>query len=157
MRAVIRLAFAAALAAGCAASQPVERPQPNAVIALLGVDPGNVVWDLGAGDPSFTSLLAEAVGRSGRVVSADPGANGTVDLLFVNGAYHRIPERSAFFRDRVLAALVPNGRVAIVEGEASAEVIAQEMREAGYEQIASHEILTRQSFQIFRADDGTGE
>jgi len=31
------------------------------------------------------------------------------------------------------------------------------MREAGYERIASYEILSRQSFQIFRADDGTGE
>jgi hypothetical protein len=80
---------------------------------------------------------------------------------------HRRPH--AYFR-RVLADLAPNGHVAIVEYDGRggwfpnlfghktpADEIAREMREAGYERIADHEILTRQSFQIFRADDGTGE
>ena len=37
------------------------------------------------------------------------------------------------------------------------EAIGREMRDAGYERIASYDLLDRQSFQIFRADDGTGE
>jgi hypothetical protein len=70
----------------------------------------------------------------------------------------------------VLVDLAPSGRVAIVEyderagGFASAfghftpaDEIAREMREAGFERIANHEFLPRQSFQIFGPDDGTGE
>jgi len=95
--------------------------------------------------------------------------DGEIDLLFTCNSYHHLADRVAYFR-RVLGDLAPNGRVAIVEldGRGSwfartfghrttADEIAREMREAGYEQIANHEILSRQSFQIFRADDGTGE
>jgi len=171
-----RLALAAALllaGGGCGAGTRVEsglardEGQRNAVIALLGIDPGDTVLDLGACS-SFARRFEEAVGNAGRVVSRSPdgGASsladldGSVDLLFVCNAYHRISDPLIFFRD-ALAALVPNGRVAIVEDEAaggtSGGEIAREMREAGYEQLADHAILPHGSFQIFRADDGTGE
>ncbi len=212
-RLILRLALAAALllafqAGGCAASKRAayegvdrdEWQQPDAVIALLGIGPGDRVADLGAGGGYFTFRLAEAVGESGRVYAVDVDddmvdylwreaserragnvavvrgeledpklPDGEIDLLFVCDTYHHIADRPAYFR-RVLVDLAPSGRVAIVEyddragGFAStfghftpAETIEREMREAGYEQIANHEILPRQSFQIFRADDGTGE
>ena len=208
-----RAAFAAALllalaSAGCGAAKRSayagpgrdEWQQPDAVLALLGIGPGDRVADLGAGGGYFTFRLAEAVGESGRVFAVDvdddmvdylaqraqelPAANvtvvrgayddpklpdGEIDLLFTCNTYHHIADRTAYFR-RVLVDLAPNGRVAIVEYDGRgggfagtfghvtpADEIAREMREAGYEQIAKHEILPRQSFQIFRPDDGTGE
>jgi arsenite methyltransferase len=172
-----RLALAAALlfaGGGCGAGTRVEgglardEGQRNAVIALLGIDSGDTVLDLGVCGDWFPRRFEEAVGNGGRVLTRAPdgGASsladldGSVDLLFVCNAYHRISDPLIFFRD-ALAALVPNGRVAIVEDEAaggtSGGEIAREMREAGYEQLADHAILPRGSFQIFRADDGTGE
>ncbi len=208
-----RLAVAAALSialhgAGCAAwkrfaYEGLSRDQwqrPDAVIALLGIGPGDRVADLGAGGGYFTFRLAEAVGEPGRVYAVDvdddmvdyltqqvrerSAANvtvvrgefedpklpdGEIDLLFTCNTYHHIADRSAYFR-RVLVDLAPSGRVAIVEYDGRggwfartfghftpAETIEREMREAGFERIRSYEILPRQSFQIFRADDGTGE
>lgn len=208
-----RLALAAALGlalhgAGCAPWKRFayeglgrdEWQQPDAVIALLGIGPGDVVADVGAGGGYFTFRLAEAVGESGRVFAVDVdddmvhyltqqahdrGAanvavvrgefedpklpDGEIDLLFTCNTYHHIADRSAYFR-RVLVDLAPSGRVAIVELDGRggwfsrtfghftpADEIAREMREAGFERIANHEFLPRQSFQIFRPDDGTGE
>jgi len=210
-----RLALVAALllvlvlaGSGCAAGKRFayegfgrdDWQKPDAVLALLGIGPGDRVADLGAGGGYFTFRLAEAVGASGRVYAvdvdddmvaylaaraqelhaanvtvvrgafADPKLpDGEIDLLFTCNTYHHIVDRVAYFR-RVLVDLAPNGRVAIVEYDGRggwfpnlfghktpADEIAHEMREAGYERVANHEILPRQSFQIFRADDGTGE
>ena len=174
--------------------------RPDAVIALLGVDPGDRVADLGAGSGYFSFRLAGAVGPAGRVyavdvdedmlellkdqarqrgvanltvVKAEPGdpklPDGEVDLVFVCDTYHHLPDRVAYL-ERLLADLAPSGRVAIVEYDRRAggfvgtfghytdpETIEREMREAGFERIAEYDLLDRQSFQIFRADDGTGE
>ncbi len=46
-----------------------EWQQPDAVIALLGIRPGDIVVDLG--DGYFTFRLAEAVGESGLVYALD--------------------------------------------------------------------------------------
>ena len=95
--------------------------------------------------------------------------DGEIDLLFTCNTYHHIAKRSDYFR-RVLVDLAPSGRVAIVEFDGrggwfartfghftAADEIAREMGEAGYELVARHDLLPRQSFQIFRPDDGTGE
>jgi ubiquinone/menaquinone biosynthesis C-methylase UbiE len=212
-RTAVRIAIAAALVLavvgeGCGPARRYayagpgrdDWQKPDAVLALLGVGPGDRVADLGAGGGYFTFRLAEAVGGSGRVYAVDvdddmveyleqrarelEAANvtvvrgayedpklpdGEIDLVLVCDTYHHIADRTAYFRG-VLADLAPNGRVAIVEfdgrGGGFAQTfghftdpaeIAREMREAGYEQLATHDILPRQSFQIFRADDGTGE
>ena len=72
-----RLAFAAALLlalrGACASGKRFayegvgrdEWQQPEAVVALLGIGPGDRVADLGAGGGYFTFRLAEAVGRVG--------------------------------------------------------------------------------------------
>ena len=94
--------------------------------------------------------------------------DGEIDLLLVCDTYHHIADRSAYFR-RVLTDLAPNGRVAIIEYDdrswtsrtighfTPSATILREMNEAGYRLLANHEILERQSFLIFGADDGTGE
>jgi ubiquinone/menaquinone biosynthesis C-methylase UbiE len=204
------LALAAALALGASACAGLKRlsyeggdrdewQQPEAVIALLGIGPGDRVADLGAGSGYFAFRLAEAVGPSGRVYAVDVDddmldylaeksrergvanltvvkaelddpklPDGEIDLVFVSDTYHHIEGRPTYF-GRLLADLAPNGRIAIVEyddrsGFAATmghftppEAIEREMREAGYERIAAYDLLERQSFQIFRADDGTGE
>jgi len=174
--------------------------RPDAVLALLGIRPGDRVADLGAGGGYFTFRLADAVGESGRVYAvdvdddmvayltqqarergaanvsvvrgefADPKLpDGEIDLLFTCNTYHHIADRTAYFQ-RVLVALAPSGRVAIVEYDGrggrfprtfghytSLETIQREMLAAGYKRIASYEILPRQSFLIFGPDDDTGE
>jgi len=193
-------ALAIALASGCASAPREDWQQPDEVIALLGIGPGDRVADLGAGGGYFTFRLAEAVGESGRVYAVDVddamtdylakqalerGAanvtvvrgelddpklpDGEIDLLFTCNTYHHIADRIDYFR-RVLVDLAPNGRVAVVEYDGrggwfartfghftAADEIAREMQEAGYERVAKHDFLPRQSFQVFRPDDGTGE
>lgn len=175
------LAFAAGLAMAASACASLNRDawqQPDAVIALLGVDPGDVVLELGPADGYFTLRLADAVGTTGLVLGLGreddaydslKREEGTVDLLFTFNTYHQIADPTPTFRGW-LDHLAPNGRVAIIEFDGRsgwpttasgnftpAETIEREMREAGYERIAKYDLLDRQSFQIFRADDGTGE
>jgi arsenite methyltransferase len=95
--------------------------------------------------------------------------DGEIDLLLLCNTYHHLEDRSEYFRRR-LVDLAPSGRVAIVEFDGRggwfprtfghftpADRIAREMQEAGYKRIAIHDLLPRQSFQIFGPDDGTGE
>ncbi len=46
--------------------------KPADVVALLGVEPGMTVVDLGAGTGYFLSYLSEAAGKGGRVLALDP-------------------------------------------------------------------------------------
>ena len=182
--------------------------KPDAVIALLGLEPGDTVADFGEG--YFTLRFAEAVGESGHVFKLDAdegdyhyvkrerrrrgiqnlilqGGGGSfadvvdgVDLVFFCNSYYqfygqyseRIEMLRALYRPtnrmHARATLAPNGRVAIVEYDGRSwfarmfghftpvETIEREMREAGYERVASYE-LPRQSFQIFRPNDGIRE
>jgi ubiquinone/menaquinone biosynthesis C-methylase UbiE len=122
-----------------------EWQQPDAVIALLAIGPGDRVADLGAGGGYFTFRLAEAVGESGHVYAVD------VDDDMIGDLNRQVRERGAsnvsvvraepgdpklpdgeidllFVCDtyhhipdhvdyfrRVLVDLAPSGRVAIVE------------------------------------------
>jgi ubiquinone/menaquinone biosynthesis C-methylase UbiE len=156
----------------CAGVGRDER-QLEDVVALLGVDPGDRIAQVGVGDGYLTSRLAEAAGPSGRVLATDLDDDAIdaleravrdgrrFDLVLVYDRYRAIADRRAWF-ERLLEFLAPNGRVAIVEpggreGPAFAETIAGEMREAGFEPRGRYDALPGASFQIFRADDGTGE
>ncbi len=87
--------------------------KPDAVIEVLGIEPGDTVADFGEG----------------------LGPNGRIAIVEYDG--HS-------WLARMLGPFTP------------AETIEREMREAGFERVAYYE-LPRQSFQIFRPKDGTGD
>jgi ubiquinone/menaquinone biosynthesis C-methylase UbiE len=118
--------------------------QPERVVDTLGVRPGDVVADLGAGGGYFTFRLAEAVGPTGKVLavdvdrglldyvareaarrglhnvetvlaaSDDPRLPQPVDLLFTCNTVHHFADRSAYFRD-ARRYLRPAARVAVID------------------------------------------
>ena len=73
----------------------LERPEreaeeaPTKAVAALGVKPGDVVADIGAGSGYYTAKLAAAVGPTGRVVATDLQA-GMLDLLRARVARERL-------------------------------------------------------------------
>ena len=117
---------------------------PNAVVAALGVQPGDRVADLGPGYGHFTLRLAPAVAPDGVVYAADADPETLedlrqaaeergitnlrpvltsprrlelpepVDLLFVSATYHHLRRPVRYFKG-VRAMLRPGGRVAILE------------------------------------------
>ena len=54
--------------------------RPDRVVRALGLEPGDVVAEVGAGPGYFTARLARAVGPSGRVYALDPEPR-TLDML----------------------------------------------------------------------------
>lgn len=118
---------------------------PAKVVAALGIQPGARVADLGSGDGYFTFLLADAVGRKGRVYAVDVdeakvnalGARaedkgyGNVDVVLGELRDPRLPdagidlvflcntyhhiESRTDYFKRLKADLRPGGRVAVVD------------------------------------------
>lgn len=88
-----------------------------------------------------------------------------VDLIFMRNVLHHIPNRIQYFA-KLQELLKPNGRVAIVEynGKGSvsfhklfghyvkAEVICEEMTQAGYQVAQTADFLAEQSFTVFTAN-----
>ncbi len=117
---------------------------PGAVVAALGVQPGQRVADLGPGYGHFTLLLAAAVVPKGVCYAVDADADTLdeltaeaakrgitnlqpvltnrsrlelpepVDLLFVSATYHHLRRPVHYFRD-VRPLIKESGRVAILE------------------------------------------
>jgi predicted methyltransferase len=117
---------------------------PAAVVAALGLRPGDLVADMGPGYGHFTLRLCEAVAPDGVVYAADADADTLadlrraaderdittlrpvltsrrrlelpepVDLVFVSATYHHLREPVRYFAD-ARATLRPTGRVAILE------------------------------------------
>jgi ubiquinone/menaquinone biosynthesis C-methylase UbiE len=122
-----------------------EWQKPDEVIALLGVDEGAQVADVGAGGGYFTFKLASVVGDTGRVYAVDVDedmvaylkdraeADGVANIEVFRGELHdpllpdgRIDlvftcntyhhiEQRSDYFARLLADLAPGGRVAILE------------------------------------------
>lgn len=118
--------------------------KPDEVLRALGLKPGQVVADLGAGTGYFTFRLAEAVRPGGRVLAQDidvaalrailrrartdapnvdvvlglPDYTGiaseTVDVAFICNVYHHVRDRSAWVRD-VYRIVKPGGRVVLID------------------------------------------
>ena len=97
---------------------------------------------------------------------ADPGLpDGAVDLVLLVNTYHHIEDRESYFAG-LRGDLAPAGRVAVIdpneeltgivswfldEGHTSrAADVRAEMSAAGYVEVASHEFLLTQIFEIFR-------
>lgn len=103
----------------------------------------------------------------GNVLTVDAPADSfplqteSVDLIFTSNTYHHLPHRSNYFR-KARRALRPGGRVAILDyngrhwlnrliGHRSEKTsVVREMEEAGYRLEASHTIIDRQLFLVFR-------
>lgn len=117
------------------------------VIASLGLRPGDVIADVGAGTGTFAIPFARAVAPSGRAYAVDIWPElldyieakasaaqvatlhtilaqrddpllprGQVDVVFFHDVFHNANDRVDYLR-RVVAALKPGGRIAIVEQE----------------------------------------
>jgi ubiquinone/menaquinone biosynthesis C-methylase UbiE len=114
------------------------------VFEAMGLGPGSVVADLGAGGGWFTTRLARAVGTAGRVYAVDVNPvslrelreglpkeltnieivrgeendpklpPGQLDAVLVVNAYHEFAEYPAVL-SRVREALKPGGRLVVIE------------------------------------------
>jgi rhodanese-related sulfurtransferase/predicted methyltransferase len=114
------------------------------IFTQMGVSAGGHVADIGAGGGFFTIRLAKAVGEAGRVYAVDvnpvslrelkealpPGTTNVelirgdendprlppdrLDAALIVNAYHEFAEHQAMLA-RILAALKPGGRLALVE------------------------------------------
>jgi SAM-dependent methyltransferase len=118
--------------------------QPDRLVAALGLRPGDVACDVGAGPGYFTLRLARAVGPAGRVYGVDveprmtrllaeraaqaglanvvpvlaPEGDGLppepCDLILLVNAFHHFPDGPGYLA-RLARALTPGGRLALVE------------------------------------------
>lgn len=118
--------------------------KPDEVVAALGLRPGDVACDVGAGPGYFSLRLGRAVGPSGRVYGLDvdprmirllaeraseaglanvvpilaPEGDGLppepCDLILLVNAFHHFPDGPGYLA-RLAGALKPGGRLALVE------------------------------------------
>jgi SAM-dependent methyltransferase len=84
-----------------------------------------------------------------------------VNLVLIVNTYHHIGEREKYFR-QLASSLKPGGRLAIIDFKKGApggppdhfrftpEEIQSELKLAGFELQARHDLLPRQNFLIFR-------
>lgn len=117
------------------------------VIVALGLEPGDVVADIGAGTGAFSIPFGRAVAPNGKVLAQDIwpelmdhiGAKaraagltnletvlgrgddpslpvGSVDVAFFHDVFHNAVDRPGYLA-RLVPALTPTGRVAIIEQE----------------------------------------
>jgi ubiquinone/menaquinone biosynthesis C-methylase UbiE len=120
---------------------------PNRVIEAIGVAPGMVVADVGAGQGYFVGRLAEMVGERGRVYAndVDPNAlaalrraygsrsnvtivhgrandprlpDATIDLALLVNVIHLVDDPPLFL-DRLSLSLTEEGRVVFVQWDAA--------------------------------------
>ncbi|HEU4407010.1 MAG TPA: class I SAM-dependent methyltransferase [Polyangiaceae bacterium] len=119
-------------------------------------------------EPDMVRYLRERATREGlsnlRPVLAKPDEvplDAPVDLVLVVDTYHHLADRAGYFR-RLGKQLRPGGRVAVIdftkespegpppEHRLTPAQVEAEMREAGYQLEARHDVLPRQYFLVFR-------
>jgi cyclopropane fatty-acyl-phospholipid synthase-like methyltransferase len=118
-------------------------------------------------EPDMVTYLAERARREGltnlQAVQAkpdDPALPEKVDCVLVVDTYHHIGDRVSYFR-RLRQRLKPNAQVAIIDFTADSPVgppksgrlppsqVSDEMKAAGYTQVALHSFLPYQYFLVF--------
>jgi ubiquinone/menaquinone biosynthesis C-methylase UbiE len=166
--------------------------KPDEVVRELDLKPGQTVVDIGAGTGYFTRRFAAAVGPTGRALGLDvePAmvaymqkdakklglknyqarvvkpddaelAPNSVDLIFLCDTFHHLENRSDYFH-RLIPALKPDGRVAIVDFhkrptpvgppaamKVSLSEVQAEMKKAGYKMTRVYGFLRYQYFVEF--------
>jgi ubiquinone/menaquinone biosynthesis C-methylase UbiE len=129
------------------------------------VGPAGTVYAID-NDRGLLALLTARATRLGlgNIVGVEAGVGGIplpepVDLVLVVNAFHHLPDQRAVFAE-LARSLRPGGWVAVIEATRTGinrvighatdpAVIRTAMTAAGYRQIAGHDFLPRQSFQVF--------
>jgi cyclopropane fatty-acyl-phospholipid synthase-like methyltransferase len=152
---------------------------PDAIVADIGagtgyfaarlahMNPGGRVYAVDL-EPDMVKHLAERARREGLknlvAVQAKPDSAefpGKADWILLVDTYHHISDRTAYFK-RLRSSLKPGGQIAIIDftedspigppkgDRISAGKVAEEMKAAGYAQVARHGFLPYQYFIVFR-------
>jgi cyclopropane fatty-acyl-phospholipid synthase-like methyltransferase len=119
-------------------------------------------------EPDMVKYLAERAKREGLnnlvAVQAKPDSAALpekVDRVLLVDTYHHIGDRIVYFK-RLQDSLKPGGEVAIIDFTAESPIgppeserisawkVSEEMRLAGYSQVAQHGFLPNQYFLVFR-------
>ena len=154
---------------------------PDAVIAALGVRPGDRVADVGPGYGHFTLRLARAVAPDGIVYAADADARTlddlrraahertitnlrpvltsarklelpeAVDLIFVSATYHHLRRPVRYFAE-ARSLLRPDGRVAILESRLEG-LAARWMNPHGSVPGRVHAQMSRAGYELVETHD----
>jgi ubiquinone/menaquinone biosynthesis C-methylase UbiE len=154
---------------------------PDAVVAALGLRPGDRVADLGPGYGHFTLRLCRAVAPDGVVYAADADAATLddlrraaddraitnlhpvltsrrrlelpepVDLLFVSATFHHLRRPVRYFKEARLL-LRPGGRVAILESRLEG-LAARWMNPHGSVPSRVHAQLSRAGYELVETHD----
>lgn len=154
---------------------------PGAVVAALGVRPGDRVTDLGPGYGHFTLRLCRAVAPDGICYAADADAETLddlrraaeergitnlrpvrtsrsrlelpepIDLLFVSATYHHLRQPARYFAD-ARRLLRPGGRVAILESRLEG-VAARWMNPHGSVPRRVHDQMSRAGYELVETHD----
>lgn len=164
-----RALFAALLLFSC--ERPAQRPKaksaaedayrrPDLLVAALGLHPGEIVAEIGAGGGYLTPRLLDAVSPGGKVVATDidrdalfslrarigkspaaearlvsptePGLEAkTYDLILLCQVDHLLSDRVAYLK-KLGPALRPGGRIAISNSDRHREALKIAASSAGY-------------------------
>jgi len=121
-------------------------------------------------EPDMVQYLAERAKREGlnNLVAVQARADSaelpeSVDRVLIVDTYHHIGDRIVYFK-RLKGSLKPDGEVAIIDftsdspigppkgARISARKVAEEMKLAGYRQVAQHGFLPNQYFLVFQPE-----
>ncbi len=156
-----------------------EWQKPDEVLRTLGLQPGDVVGEIGAGSGYFTLRIAPCVSRvfaaeaelrmieilrdrleqSGArnvtpilALGDDPlFPDESCDVVLAVNAYHHFPDGPAYLR-RVARALRPGGRIANIDfhEKIAREQVLADVALAGLTVVSEHGFLPQQHFLVLR-------
>jgi predicted methyltransferase len=180
--------------------QRVSEEMPEGVLEVMRLRPGDVVADLGAGSGFFTRRMAPLVAPGGTVFAVDVQPEmldmlmesveedgltgivpvlgdaddpklpaGTIDWILLVDVYHELANPEAMLA-RMRGALVPTGRVALVEYRVedgsgdhiraehrmSVRQVVAEWEAGGFRLVELHEFLPSQHLFVLRREGGAG-
>ena len=100
---LVTLFWLTAVAIGCASS-PADESEETQILALMAIEPGWTVADVGAGDGDFSVLLAAEVGLLGKVIATEVEQD-MVDDLLERAESENLPQLQAVLGDQARTGL----------------------------------------------------